>query len=188
MNLLNKLSKLKKAYPTLVELKERQYSACSLKKFKLKSSLFKEVCTEEVKLLFEIFDKYNYELKIAGGAVRDLLLGIKPHDIDFATNAPPEYMMDIFEKEKIRIINLKGLKHGTLPIRINDKANFEVTTLRIDVKTYGRHAEVEFTNDWHKDAIRRDLTINTLFLGRYIFRFKNKSEHFIGKLEALIIH
>ena len=45
------------------------------------------------------------------------------------------------------------------------KSNFEITTLRVDVKTYGRHAEVEFTNDWHKDAIRRDLTVNSLFLG-----------------------
>ena len=48
------------------------------------------------------------------------------------------------------------------------KANYEITTLRIDVKTYGRHAEVEFTNDWHADAIRRDLTVNALFLGRFI--------------------
>ena len=51
-------------------------------------------------------------------------------------------------------------------IQNNQQSNFEITTLRIDVKTFGRQAEVEFTNDWHKDAVRRDLTINALFLGK----------------------
>jgi len=111
-----------------------------------------------------LFKKHNFELRIAGGAVRDLLMEIEPNDVDLATDAMPNQMLDLFQREQIRIFNLKGLKHGTVAIRINDKSNFEITTLRIDVKTYGRHAEVEFTNDWHKDAIRRDLTVNSLFL------------------------
>ena len=167
MNLLNnfKIFKLSSLAKTNAHLFNYSNAAVPLKHFELKTSLFKEICSEEVKYLFDIFGKYNYELKMAGGAVRDLLLDIRPHDIDFATNALPEQMMEMFKTENIRIINLKGLKHGTLPIRIADKVNFEVTTLRIDVKTYGRHADVEFTNDWHKDAIRRDLTVNSLFLG-----------------------
>lgn len=60
---------------------------------------------------------------------------------------------------------MNGEKHGTITPRINDKENFEVTTLRIDVVTDGRHAEVEFTKDWLLDANRRDLTINAMFLG-----------------------
>merc|ERR1712004_824873 len=63
------------------------------------------------------------------------------------------------------MINAKGEKHGTITCRIDDQENFEVTTLRIDVVTDGRHAEVEFTRDWQLDALRRDLTINSMFLG-----------------------
>ena len=63
------------------------------------------------------------------------------------------------------MINNQGEKHGTITARINDKENYEVTTLRIDRVTDGRHAEVEFTTDWQLDANRRDLTINSMFLG-----------------------
>lgn len=59
---------------------------------------------------------------------------------------------------------MRGERHGTITPRINDEENFEVTTLRIDVKTDGRHAKVEFTTDWLLDANRRDLTINSMFL------------------------
>lgn len=57
-----------------------------------------------------------------------------------------------------------GIISGTITSRINDKVNFEITTLRIDIHTNGRHAEVEFTKDWKLDALRRDLTINSMFL------------------------
>lgn len=92
-------------------------------------------------------------------------MGKKPHDIDFATNATPEKMKVMFNQERIRTFNEKGEKHGTVCARINDKENFEITTLRIDVATDGRHAEVQFTEDWKLDANRRDLTVNSMFLG-----------------------
>ncbi|CAI9592045.1 unnamed protein product, partial [Staurois parvus] len=77
---------------------------------------------------------------------------------------PPEQMKDLFLKAGIRMINNKGEKHGTVTARINDQ-NFEITTLRVDLTTDGRHAEVQFTTDWEQDAERRDLTINSMFLG-----------------------
>lgn len=89
----------------------------------------------------------------------------RPSDIDFATPATPDQMKDMFVREGIRLINTKGEKHGTITTRINDKENFEITTLRIDVTTDGRHADVQFTTDWLLDANRRDLTINSMFLG-----------------------
>lgn len=92
-------------------------------------------------------------------------MNITPHDIDFATTATPKQMIEMFEKENVRIFNLNGAKHGTITSRINDEENFEVTTLRLDVRCDGRHAEVEFTTDWLLDANRRDLTINSMFLG-----------------------
>lgn len=91
-------------------------------------------------------------------------MGITPVDIDFATTATPQQMINMFETEKIRILSTKGERHGTITARIDDEENFEVTTLRIDVKTDGRHAKVEFTTDWLLDANRRDLTINSMFL------------------------
>lgn len=96
---------------------------------------------------------------------RDLLMDIMPTDIDFATSATPREMIEMFTAENIRMFNVNGEKHGTVTARINDEQNFEVTTLRIDVATDGRHAEVEFTKNWVLDANRRDLTINSMFLG-----------------------
>lgn len=88
-----------------------------------------------------------------------------PSDLDFATTATPQQMVTMFNAEKVRMFNTNGISHGTVTARINDEENFEVTSLRIDVKTDGRHAKVEFTQNWVLDANRRDLTINSMFLG-----------------------
>lgn len=133
--------------------------------FKLDTPEFKSIFNEELVDLIDLFKKHDYELRVAGGAVRDILLKIYPTDIDFATNATPEQMKKMFEEEEVRMINMNGEKHGTITARINDKMNFEVTTLRTDLITDGRHAEVQFTKDWQIDANRRDLTINSMFLG-----------------------
>lgn len=129
---------------------------------KIFSSEFKSILTPEVNTLSSAFIDHGYELRIVGGAVRDLLKGIKPKDIDFSTNATPEEMIHVFNDKKIRYIET-GLQHGTLTAHIN-KQDFEVTTLRVDVETDGRHAKVKFTNDWKVDAERRDLTFNAMSL------------------------
>ena len=128
--------------------------------------------------LAAMFEKYNHEMRIAGGAVRDLLRGIDPHDLDFATTATPDQMKEMFEKEEVRMIGSTGEKHGTITARI-DEENFECTTLRIDITTDGRHAEVQFTKDWYLDANRRDLTINSMFLGLdgTVYDYFNGKEH-----------
>lgn len=130
----------------------------------LDDPLFRSIFTPELNELAELFKKYNYQLKVAGGAVRDILMDIKPADLDFATDATPDEMKAMFEKENVRVINNKGEKHGTITPRIQNKQNFEITTLRIDTHTNGRHAQVEFTKNWKMDALRRDLTINSMFL------------------------
>ncbi|XP_063797371.1 CCA tRNA nucleotidyltransferase 1, mitochondrial [Pseudophryne corroboree] len=135
-----------------------------LSTMRLETPEFKALFTEGLQTLAGLFAKEKYELRIAGGAVRDLLVGKQPHDVDFATTATPEEMKDLFLRAGIRLINNKGEKHGTVTARINDQ-NFEITTLRVDLQTDGRHAEVEFTTNWEQDAERRDLTINSMFLG-----------------------
>lgn len=139
--------------------------ARTMANFVIEPSKMKHVITPELEKLVSLFKKYNYEVRIAGGAVRDLLSGEKiPEDVDLATVATPQQMKVMFAKESIRTINEQGEKHGTVTVRIDDRTNFEVTTLRIDKVTDGRHAEVEFTTDWVLDSERRDLTINSMFL------------------------
>lgn len=130
----------------------------------LKTKEFQSLFTDGLNGIADLFRKNQFELRIAGGAVRDLLSGKRPEDVDFATTATPEEMKRMFQAAGIRMINNKGEKHGTITARLHNE-NFEVTTLRVDVQTDGRHAEVEFTTDWEKDAERRDLTINSMFLG-----------------------
>ncbi|XP_076964629.1 CCA tRNA nucleotidyltransferase 1, mitochondrial-like [Callospermophilus lateralis] len=141
---------------------------CLLKRrlftMKVQSPEFQSLFTEGLKSLTELFVRENHELRIAGGAVRDLLNGVKPQDVDFATTATPSQMKEMFQAASIQMINNKGEKHGTITTWLHEE-NFEITTLHIDVVTDGRHAEVEFTTDWQKDAELRDLTINFMFLG-----------------------
>lgn len=132
-----------------------------------------------------LFRKFGYEIRVAGGAVRDILMKKEPKDIDLATTATPAQMIDMFTKEELRILNRNGESHGTVTVRINDKVisspfhscinclnltppmlqvNYEITTLRIDSNQDGRHANVSFTKDWQLDASRRDLTVNSMFI------------------------
>ena len=124
---------------------------------------FQSVLTPELFTVATPLEKQGFDVRIVGGAVRDILLGIKPKDVDLGTNATPLEMIELFKKSNIHYIET-GLQHGTLTVHVN-KHNFEVTTLRIDAETDGRHAKVEFTNDWMVDAERRDLTINAMSLG-----------------------
>ncbi|GLK76869.1 poly(A) polymerase [Methylopila jiangsuensis] len=109
-------------------------------------------------------DRDGEEARIAGGAVRDALLGAAPGDMDIATTALPEEVI-----RRARAAGWKtaptGVEHGTVTV-VAEGEPFEVTTLRRDVSTDGRRATVAFTRDWAEDAARRDLTINGLYLDR----------------------
>jgi len=120
----------------------------------------KSVITSPIKKLDKVFKSNNYELRIVGGAVRDLALDKTPKDIDLATDATPDEMMEILDKADIRHIP-SGLEHGTITA-ILDNEPYEITTLRADKETDGRHAEVEFVKSWEEDAQRRDLTYNAM--------------------------
>jgi poly(A) polymerase/tRNA nucleotidyltransferase (CCA-adding enzyme) len=104
------------------------------------------------------------EARVVGGAVRDALAERPITDIDLATPRTPEQVTDALQAAGIRAVPT-GLDHGTLTAVIGGRG-FEVTTLRRDVETDGRHARVAFTEDWRADAARRDFTINALSLTR----------------------
>ena len=97
-----------------------------------------------------------------GGCVRDTLLDRPVRDIDIATPDPPETVLAKLTAAGIRAIPT-GIAHGTVTA-IAGGRHFEITTLRVDVQTDGRHAQVAFTDDWAADAERRDFTMNALFL------------------------
>lgn len=131
---------------------------------KLDSPEFRALFTPQLDYVRRLFADEGYEMRIAGGAVRDLLMGIAPADVDFATTATPTQMKELFEREGVRMLHMRGEEHGTVTIRVADAENFEITTLRVDKVCDGRRAEVAFTTDWGLDAERRDLTVNSLFL------------------------
>ena len=100
-------------------------------------------------------------VRFVGGCVRDAILGRQVKDIDIATHDEPNVVMDLLKSAGIKAIPT-GIAHGTVTAVVGH-AHFEITTLREDVETYGRHAKVAFTNDWKADAARRDFTFNAMF-------------------------
>ena len=118
------------------------------------------VATKSIFSVFENEDKSN-QLKFVGGCVRRLLNNEIINDIDIATSLTPDELKNILIKKKVFFIET-GIAHGTITVIIN-KIKFEITTLRKDVSTDGRHANVEFISDWETDAKRRDFTINAIY-------------------------
>ena len=96
-----------------------------------------------------------------GGCVRKYLLNQDIDDIDIATSLKTDQIKEIFHT-KFKVVD-SGIKHGTVTL-VSDKLKLELTTLRKDVKTDGRHAEIEYTDNWHEDSNRRDFTINAIYL------------------------
>ena len=101
------------------------------------------------------------EIRYVGGSIRKIINKEKIDDIDLATNITPVKVCEILKKNNISFYE-SGIAHGTITAKVNDY-KFEITTLRKDISTDGRHAEVEFSNDWHEDASRRDFTFNAIY-------------------------
>lgn len=126
----------------------------------MKQEQFEHLLTPAVRALDKAARGAGFEVRIVGGAVRDMVQGKDPKDIDMASDATPEQMMQILDSVGIRH-EPTGLDHGTITAII-DGEPIEITTLRIDSEQDGRHAQVQYTNDWKKDAERRDLTFNAM--------------------------
>ncbi len=101
------------------------------------------------------------EAKVAGGAVRNALMGVPVADVDVATTLLPEVVVERANAAGLKAVPT-GIEHGTVTLVVEGRG-FEVTTLRRDIETDGRHAKVAFGTDWQADAERRDLTINALY-------------------------
>jgi len=111
--------------------------------------------------VLEALDAAADMTRLVGGAVRDALLGLPVSDFDLATRLTPAAVVARLEAAGVKAVPT-GIAHGTVTA-ISHGQSFEITTLRRDVATDGRHAVVEFSDDWRDDARRRDLTINALY-------------------------
>lgn len=103
----------------------------------------------------------GYDLRLVGGCVRDMLIGVIPKDLDLCTDAHPAKVMLVSTAIGLNVYPT-GVEHGTVTVMGEEGEPYEITTLRLDVETDGRHATVAFTNDWEADLARRDLTINAM--------------------------
>ena len=113
-----------------------------------------------VRQIFAVLESGGEEARVIGGAVRNALMGVPVADIDFATTATPDKVIALAQAAGIKTVPT-GIEHGTVTLVIGGRG-FEVTTLREDIETDGRHAVVRFGRDWEADARRRDFTVNAL--------------------------
>ena len=150
------------------------------------SEEYKIPITSEMQQLNKLFTKNKFEIRIVGGAVRDVVLNKAPKDIDLATDATPVEMQKMFDSAGIKHIP-SGIEHGTITAIINGE-EFEITTLRSDAETDGRHATVEFVRSWEQDALRRDLTYNAMsmdFNGN-LFDYHNGMDDLQNKVSRFV--
>ena len=133
---------------------------------KIKKIFFPFFKSKDIKNLFNILEKdrpKNAQVAMfVGGCVRKFLNNEIIDDIDIATIFSPEEIKEKFKDSKFRIIDT-GIEHGSVTAVTNSN-KFEITTLRQDTKTDGRHADVLFTNNWQEDSERRDFTINAIYM------------------------
>jgi len=117
----------------------------------------------EVKKVFKVIEEFSStsEIRYVGGCVRKVINNEVIDDIDLAVNLNPDEVSKILKKNNIKFYKT-GIDHGTITALINNQ-KFEITSLRKDISTDGRHAKVEFSNDWNEDASRRDFTINSIY-------------------------
>ena len=154
-----------------------------------KPSSFKELKKKkEIKKLFLAIENYSEdsEIRYVGGCVRKILNNEIVDDIDFAVNLKPEECSAALKENNIKFFEI-GISHGTI-IAVIDSYKFEITSLRKDLITDGRHAKVAFTADWQEDASRRDFTINAIFSdihGNLYDPFDGKKDLEIGKIKFI---
>ncbi|WP_440924129.1 CCA tRNA nucleotidyltransferase [Candidatus Pelagibacter sp.] len=131
--------------------------------YSFKNNIKKLSSTTPVKKIFEAISTHSSESEIryVGGCLRKILNNEKVDDIDLATNLSPLEVSETLKKNNINFYE-SGIEHGTITAII-DNYKFEITSLREDIFTDGRHAKVKFSKDWKKDAARRDFTINSIY-------------------------
>ena len=149
---------------------------------------FENIKNIEIEKIFNAISSFssNSELRYVGGCVRKIINKEKVDDIDLAVNLDPEDVCKALNQNNIKYYE-SGIKHGTITALINN-VKFEITSLRKDVVTDGRHAKVKFFTNWKEDASRRDFTINSIYadIGGNLFDpFNGKKDLENGKVDFI---
>ena len=142
----------------------------------------------EVKKIFSAINSFSKksEIRFVGGCVRKVINKEKTDDIDLAVNLNPLEVCEALDQKNIKYYK-SGIEHGTITAIIND-IKFEITSLRKDIDTDGRHAKVEFSDNWKEDASRRDFTINSIYAdlkGNLFDPFDGKKDLENGKIDFI---
>ena len=148
-----------------------------------------------VSKIFNTINSYSSdsEIRYVGGCIRKILNKEIVDDIDLATNLKPKQVCEALRGNNIKYYE-SGIEHGTITA-IEEEYKFEITTLRDDILTDGRHAKVQFSNNWKQDASRRDFTINSIYsdqVGNLFDPFNGKKDlengfvNFIGDADKRI--
>tara|TARA_B100000700_G_C14933828_1_gene803248 strand:+ start:44 stop:1315 length:1272 start_codon:yes stop_codon:yes gene_type:complete len=143
---------------------------------------------KKTSLVFYAIESYSEtsEIRYVGGCIRKILKEEKVDDIDFAVNLKPSQCIDALKKNNINSYET-GIDHGTITAQIENN-KYEITSLRKDTKTDGRHAKVEFSKNWYEDASRRDFTINSIYSdieGNLYDPFNGKKDLELGKVKFI---
>jgi len=149
----------------------------------------------EIEKVFKAVEQFSdtSEIRYVGGCIRKIINNELVEDIDLAVNLSPSEVSKVLKKNNIKSYET-GIEHGTITALINQN-KFEITSLRKDIATDGRHAKVEFLNDWQEDASRRDFSINSIYAdidGNLFDPFSGKKDlengeiKFIGNAEKRI--
>lgn len=124
---------------------------------------FDKIFDNDVKTIVNIIQKYNFDLRVVGGAVRDVLIGRDPRDIDFITNATPDELIYIFNKEKIKY-DTSGIIHATIKAVFDNDKKIDITSIKKRLKDVDNKIISIPVDTWEKDSSLRDLTINSMSL------------------------
>ncbi len=117
-----------------------------------------------LKAIMNAVENAGGQIRVNGGTIRNALLGEPTTDVDLSTTLEPAHVMEVLLRAGIKVVPT-GIDHGTVTA-VAGSRGFEITTLREDVETDGRHAVVRFGTDWAADAMRRDFTLNALYCDR----------------------
>ena len=160
----------------------------------MKENLLSNLLSQKpIQSLFRIFNNDTKKIHLVGGCVRDIFLGKISRDIDVAVSILPSEVLKILYKNNLKYEDY-AYKYASITTFIEGQ-KFQITSLRQDINQMGRHTNIIFTKDWKKDAIRRDFTMNSMYLSQYgqlkdFFNgkedLKNNTLRFIGNIEDSI--
>lgn len=135
---------------------------------KIDAKALKSIFTPGLNKIFDAFESFGFEVRIAGGAVRDLVNGDTPRDVDLAVNATPTeiiYVLDELAETREAVV-VPGIRHGTAIIAMDENEQYEISAVDFNI-THKNHKIIITQNpDWESDAKRRDFTINSMSMDR----------------------